>query len=201
DLVKGQSFPPDEVAELHRTTDLALRATKQATTHMGRVIGALVVMERHLWVNLADIGKKERGFLFNAPVSPSVLFGTSVETVVERFVTRSAAFKSFIPRRSRSEPEQHRGPGPSRFQEERQAQRTSAATHVPPPPVGGNRIWHGSRGAYLTEIRPRTSCTLAGPMMFLVSFDVPQKLPLLMVRNKAPSGLLPALESCAERVG
>ncbi|KAI2644108.1 Polyketide synthase-nonribosomal peptide synthetase hybrid himA [Labeo rohita] len=131
DLVKGQGFPPDEVAELHRTTDLALRAAKQATTHMGRVTGTLVVTERHLWETLADISKKERGFLLNAPVSPSVLFGTSVETVVERFMTHSAAFKSFIPRRSRSEAEQHR---------------TSAVTHAPPPPVGGYRIWHRSRG-------------------------------------------------------
>ncbi len=44
--------------------------------------------------NLADIGKKEKGFLLDAPVSPSELFGTSVETVVEKFreaKARSAA--------------------------------------------------------------------------------------------------------------
>ncbi|KAL1249624.1 hypothetical protein QQF64_020629 [Cirrhinus molitorella] len=60
DLDKGQGLSPDEVAELRRTTDLALRATKQAATSMGRSMAAMVVTERHLWVNLADIGKKER---------------------------------------------------------------------------------------------------------------------------------------------
>ncbi|KAL0147760.1 hypothetical protein M9458_056936, partial [Cirrhinus mrigala] len=149
DLDKGQGLSPDEVAELRRTTDLALRATKQAATAMGRSMGAMVVTERHLWVNLADLGKKERGFLLDAPVSPSELFGTSVETVVEKFRearARSAAFKTFIPRRSRSEPEQYGGPGPSRSEGRRQAQKTSVATRAPPPPAGGSGRKRGSRG-------------------------------------------------------
>ncbi len=66
DLDKGQGLSPDEVAELRRTTDLALRTTKQAATAMGRSMAAMVVTERHLWVNLADIGKKEKGFLLDA---------------------------------------------------------------------------------------------------------------------------------------
>ncbi len=122
DLDKGQGLSPDEVAELRHTTDLALRATKQAATAMGRSMAAMVVMERHLWVNLADIGKKEKGFLLDALVLPSELFGTSIETVVEKFreaKARSAAFKSFIPRRSRSEPEQRRGPDPSPSEDQR----------------------------------------------------------------------------------
>ncbi len=81
DLDKGQGLSPDEVAELRRTTDLALRATKQATTAMGRSMEAMVVTERHMWMNLEDIGRK-KGFLLDAPVSPSKLFGTSIETVV-----------------------------------------------------------------------------------------------------------------------
>ncbi len=55
-------------------------------------------------VNLADLEKKEKGFLLDAPVSPSELFGTSVDTVVEKFRearARSAAFKSSF----------HEGPG------------------------------------------------------------------------------------------
>ncbi len=103
---------------------MALRATKQAATDMGRSVAAMVVMERRLWVNLADIGKKEKGSLLDAPVSPSKLFGTSVKAVVEKFReanARSVAFKTFIPRRSRSEPEQRRGPGPSWSEGQRQA--------------------------------------------------------------------------------
>ncbi len=91
DLDKGQGLSPDEVAEQHRTTDLALRATKQAATAMGRSMAAMVVTERHLWVNLADLRKKEKGFLLDAPISPSELFGTSVETVVEKFGRRGCA--------------------------------------------------------------------------------------------------------------
>ena len=147
DLDKGEGLSADQVAELRRTTDLSLRATKQAASSMGRSMAAMVVTERHLWVNLADIGRKERGFLLDAPVSPSELFGTSVETVVEKFRearTRSAAFKSFIPRRSRSEPEQHRGPGPSRSEDPRRAQKASVAARAPPPPAGRGKRNHGS---------------------------------------------------------
>ncbi len=55
DLDNVQGLSPDEVAELRRTTDLALRATKQAATAMSRSMAAMVVTERHLWVNLADL--------------------------------------------------------------------------------------------------------------------------------------------------
>ncbi len=112
DLDKCQKLSPDEVAELRHTMDLAFHATKQAATVMGRSMAAMVVMERHLCVNLADIGKKEKCFLLDAPVSPSELFSTSIEMMVEKFREAkacSAAFKTFIPRRSRSEPEQRRG--------------------------------------------------------------------------------------------
>ncbi len=148
DLDKGQGLSPDEVAELRRTTDLALRATKQAATAMGRSMAAMVVTERHLWVNLADIGRKERGFLLDAPVSPSELSVPSVETVVEKFRearARSAAFKSFIPRRSRSEPEQRRGSWPSLSGDQRWAQKASVAARAPPPPAGRGRGWRGSK--------------------------------------------------------
>lgn len=92
-----------------------------------------------LWVNLADIGMKERGFLLDATVSPSELFATSIETVVEKFKAakiRLGAFKSFIQRRSRSEPEQQRGPGPSQSKGQKRAQKTSVVTCAPPPPLG-----------------------------------------------------------------
>ncbi|KAL0176981.1 hypothetical protein M9458_029311, partial [Cirrhinus mrigala] len=64
DLDKGQGLSSEEVAELDCTTDLA---TKQAATAMGRAMAAMVVTERHLWVNLADLGKKEKGCLLDAP--------------------------------------------------------------------------------------------------------------------------------------
>ncbi|KAL0194767.1 hypothetical protein M9458_008339, partial [Cirrhinus mrigala] len=133
DLDKGQGLSPDEVAELRRTTDLALRATKQAATAMGRSMGAMVVTERHLWVNLADLGKKERGFLLDAPVSPSELFGASVETV-----DALSGFQNLHTTKQG-------GPGP-------QAQKTSVATRAPPPPTGGSGRKRG-RDSVLAWIR------------------------------------------------
>lgn len=32
--------------------------------------------ERHLWINLAEIGKKKKQFIFDLPVSPSVLINS-----------------------------------------------------------------------------------------------------------------------------
>ncbi len=156
DLDSGQGLSPDEVAELRRTTDLALRATKQAASAMGRSMAAMVVTERHLWVNLADLEKKEKGFLLDVPVSPSQLFGASVETVVEKFRearARSAAFKTFIPRRSRSEPEQSGGPGPSWSEDQRRAQKASVATRAPPPPAGRGRGRYWSKRGKRQDLR------------------------------------------------
>ncbi len=87
-------------------------------------------------MNLTDIGEEEKRFLLDAPVSPSELFGTSVETVVDKFKeakARSAAYKSCIPRRSRSEPEHRRRPGPSWSAGRRQGQVTSVANRGHPP--------------------------------------------------------------------
>ncbi len=86
----------------------------------------------NLSVNLADIRKKEKGSLLDVPVSPSELFGTSVEVVVEKF---RVAFKTLISRRSRSEPEQCRGPALSWSEGQRQAQKVSLVTCAPPPPA------------------------------------------------------------------
>ncbi len=137
DLDKGQGVSPDEVVELRCTTDLALHATKQAATAMGRSIVAMVVTERHLWVNLADIRKKEKVSMLQSrlpsfSVPPSRWWSRSLGRP-----RRSAAFKTFIPRRSRSEIEQHKGPSPS------WAQKPSVATRAPPPPAGRAR---GRRG-------------------------------------------------------
>lgn len=60
---------------------------------------AMVAMERHLRLNLADIGEKEKRFPLSVPVSPLELFNTSVEMVVSKFreaKAQSVAFKRFI---------------------------------------------------------------------------------------------------------
>ncbi len=62
DLDKGQGLSHDEVAKLRRTMDLALCAAKQAATAMGGSMAAMVVTERHLWVNLDISVRKRRAF-------------------------------------------------------------------------------------------------------------------------------------------
>lgn len=61
DLDQGQGLSSDTVAELCRNTDLALRATKQTTAAIGRLMAAMVATERHLWVSLASIGGERKG--------------------------------------------------------------------------------------------------------------------------------------------
>ncbi len=114
------------------TTDLAI----------GRAMAAMVVKERHLWINLADIGEKEKHFLLDAQVSPSELFGTSVEIVVDKFRearSRSAAYKKLIPRRPGFAPNTSGDPGQSGSAHYRQAQRQSVGAQAPPPPAGRSR--------------------------------------------------------------
>lgn len=74
DLDDGQGFSPEAVIELRRTTDLALWAIKQTAANISRSMAVMVATERYLWVSLADISEKEKRFLLDVPVSPSVLF-------------------------------------------------------------------------------------------------------------------------------
>ncbi len=74
----------NDITELRRTADLALRATKGTAHAIGRSMAALVAAERHLWLTLSDIREKDRVFLLDAPLAPSGLFGDTVESVVDR---------------------------------------------------------------------------------------------------------------------
>ncbi len=83
----------------YSATDLALRATKHTARAVGRPMVGLVAAERHLWLNLTEISKKEV-FLLDASISQSGLFGEAVSSVVEKFCsskTQSTALKQFMP--------------------------------------------------------------------------------------------------------
>lgn len=54
-------------------------------------MGFMVVLQRHLWLNLADLKDADRNMLLNAPITFSGLFG---EFIVERF-TVSKAHQSY----------------------------------------------------------------------------------------------------------
>lgn len=66
-------------------------------------MAALMATEQHLWLNLSKLQDKDRFFLLDAPLSPSGLFGGTVNTVVERFQEAKkqvVAFQCFLPRHS-----------------------------------------------------------------------------------------------------
>lgn len=115
---------------VHRSTDLALHTTKQTAAAIHHSMAAMVATERHQWVNLAAIGKKEKDCLLDARLSPTVLFGTSVEAVVDKFrevKAESAAFRRLIPRRSKSS---SRGGDLSEAEAHRQDQKSSVANRA-----------------------------------------------------------------------
>lgn len=61
DLDQEQGLSPETAAGLHRTTDLALRATKQTAA-------AMLVKERCLWLNLSEIKEKDKSFILDTPI-------------------------------------------------------------------------------------------------------------------------------------
>ncbi len=84
ELDEGEQVNSDNISELRRTADLALRATKETARAIGRSMAALVAAERHLWLTLSDMKEKDRVFLMDAPIAPSGLFGDAVNSVVDR---------------------------------------------------------------------------------------------------------------------
>ncbi|KAL0166425.1 hypothetical protein M9458_038269, partial [Cirrhinus mrigala] len=71
---------PDSAAfkKLRSATDLALRATKKTAQGIGRCMGSLVTLQRHLWLTLTDMRESEKAQLLDAPISPLGLFGDAV---------------------------------------------------------------------------------------------------------------------------
>ncbi|XP_067261185.1 uncharacterized protein [Chanodichthys erythropterus] len=91
--------------DLRSATDLALHATKATAQAIGQSMANLVVLERHLWLNLTEIKEMDKTAFLDAPVSPSGLFGPAVEGFTECFTTAqksSQAMQHFLPKRSSS---------------------------------------------------------------------------------------------------
>ncbi|KAL0147873.1 hypothetical protein M9458_056832, partial [Cirrhinus mrigala] len=85
ELVEGEEIKESDITELRRTADLSLRATKETARAIGRSMAALVATERHLWLTLSDMKKKDTVFLLDAPLAPSGLFSNAVNSVVDRY--------------------------------------------------------------------------------------------------------------------
>lgn len=107
----GNEPDPDGVRDLRAATDFALMATKRTAQAIGRSMGFMVALHRHLWLTLADLKEADKRALLNAPLSPAGLFGDAVDAVVQRFAEdqkRSRAMSQVLPRRSAQPPSRHR---------------------------------------------------------------------------------------------
>ncbi len=62
--------------ELRMATDLALRATKVTARSLGKAMSTMVVQERHLWLNLAEMKDVDKARFLDAPISQAGLFAT-----------------------------------------------------------------------------------------------------------------------------
>ncbi|ROL45991.1 hypothetical protein DPX16_15550 [Anabarilius grahami] len=115
--------------DLRSATDLALRATKATAQAIGRSMASLVVLERHLWLNLTEIKDLDKTAFLDAPVSPSGLFGPAVDGFTERFTAAqksSQAMRHFLPKRSSSASAVSR-PRPAPAQQNKPATSTAQA--------------------------------------------------------------------------
>ncbi|KAI2643946.1 ORF V: Enzymatic polyprotein [Labeo rohita] len=82
---------PELLHELRSATDYALRATKVTAQALGRAMSTMVVQERHLWLNLAEMRDAEKVRFLDAPISQAGLFGETVEEFAQQFSTRVPA--------------------------------------------------------------------------------------------------------------
>ncbi len=72
------STDPGLMQELRTVTDFALRATKVTARSLGKAMSTMVVQERHLWLNLAEMKDVDKARLLDAPISQGGLFGDTV---------------------------------------------------------------------------------------------------------------------------
>ncbi len=68
------STDPGLMQELRTATDFALRATKVTARSLGKAMSTMVVQERHLWFNLAEMKDVDKARFLDAPISQGGLF-------------------------------------------------------------------------------------------------------------------------------
>ncbi len=96
------SSDPGLMQELRTATDLALRATKVTARSLGKAMSTMVVQERHLWLDLAEMKDVDKARFLDAPISQAGLFGDTVEGFAQQFSTvqkQTEAIQHILPRR------------------------------------------------------------------------------------------------------
>ncbi len=79
------STDPGLMQELRTATDFALRATKVTARSLGKAMSTMVVQERHLWLNLAEMKDADKARFLDAPISQAGLFGDTVDCFAQQF--------------------------------------------------------------------------------------------------------------------
>ncbi len=55
--------------DLRTATDFALRVTKVTAWSLGKALSTMVIQERHLWLNLAEMKEVDKARFLDAPIS------------------------------------------------------------------------------------------------------------------------------------
>ena len=122
---------PELLQDLRSATDYALRATKVTAQALGRAMSTMVVQERHLWLNLAEMKDAEKVRFLDAPISQAGLFGDTVEEFAQQFSAvkkQTEAIKHILP---------HRAPAPGPAPPKQQPPPVSRRGRPPSRPAQG----------------------------------------------------------------
>ncbi len=126
------STDPGLMQELRTATDFALRATKVTARSLGKAMSTMVVQERHLWLNLAEMKDVDKARFLDAPISQGGLFGDTVEGFAQQFSAvqqQTEAIQHILPRRDAPSTA---APG-ARPQSARRRGRPTASSRAAPP--------------------------------------------------------------------
>ncbi len=96
------STDPGLMQVLRTATDFTLRATKVTARSLGKAMSTMVVQERHLWLNLAEMRDVDKARFLDAPISQGGLFGDTVEGFAQQFSAvqqQTEAIQHILPRR------------------------------------------------------------------------------------------------------
>ncbi len=131
-------------------------------------MSTLVVQERHLWLNMADMREPDKVWFLNSPVCQAGLFGDAVENFAQQFSMaqkQKEAIKHILPRRPAAASTQSLAAVPPSA---RRRGRPPAATSTPaqpkqqPPP---RRQVAGRNGNAQPPSNPATNVRVSGPEM------------------------------------
>ncbi len=108
------STDPGLMQELRTATDFGLRATKVTARPLWKVMSTMVVQERHLWLNLAEMKDVDKARFLDTPISQAGLFGDTVEGFAQQISAvqqQTEAIQHILPRRDAPTTAAPSGPG------------------------------------------------------------------------------------------